>query len=516
MKKLLTIAFLYLFCAASITAQSYQYDTLGLKIFFRENASEVDPSFRDNAKRLADFKEQLTSLLSDTTAIINHIGITTAASPDGDTDHNERLSAARGSELTDFLAKYLTRDRHLFRMYSLGEDWEGLENAVKKLNVPWKKQALGIIRNTSLKIVKNGKVIDGRKEQLKKINKREAWNYLVSNVFPDLRASGGSVHCVIQRPIIQMDTVYVDKPEDLLQRDTVYISEFIRDTIYVNAADSTYGSRLSNKEDNRLTPKDTVYLTVTEVVKQIDTVYVTVKEVVKDTVLVGARAERAARKGLTEEQIARRFFLGDWTNKKPDFAVRTNALAIPLANIGVEVPINRNWSVAADIYYPWIFRGKNIKTCNQLLAFGAEGRYWFSDDVYTENSRLLGHSVGVYAAGGYYDFERNWAGHQGEFLNVGVDYLYALPLLRGRLRLEFELGLGYIYSSAKPYFCIENKLFEQTNIRRKIHWVGPTRAQVSVVYPIYINPRWKTKEPWLQVWHKMTDWMKPKKRGTDK
>ena len=37
-----------------------------------------------------------------------------------------------------------------------------------------------------------------------------------------------------------------------------------------------------------------------------------------------------------------------------DVAVRTNALAIPLLNLGVEAVVAPHWTVGADAYYPWI------------------------------------------------------------------------------------------------------------------------------------------------------------------
>ena len=219
---------------------------------------------------------------------------------------------------------------------------------------------------------------------------------------------------------------------------------------------------------SEIVQKDTITIT--------DTVYVTIR----DTVFVNV----PSRRDLNRQK--------DFISRTPVFAARTNILAIPLLNAGVEVPINRNWSVGANYYYPWIWRGKNRMSCNQLLAFDVEGRYWFTNDRLPESSRLLGHSVGAYVGGGYYDFERDWIGHQGEFLNVGVDYLYALPLFRGRIHVEFEIGLGYIYSKAKPYRYIDGTFYLEKNGHRNIHWVGPTKAQVSVVVPIFItHAQWK-------------------------
>lgn len=176
------------------------------------------------------------------------------------------------------------------------------------------------------------------------------------------------------------------------------------------------------------------------------------------------------------------------------FLVRTNVLAVPLANIGIEIPVGRHWSVGADWYYPWIWRKKHNYDidksghCNELQALDVEGRYWFRASN-TEAGKMHGHSIGMYAAGGYYDFERNWSGHQGWFYNVGLDYLWAVPVFNGKVRLEFEVGLGYIHSKAQPYDCFVpgEKCYKRKGVRKNVNWFGPARAQISVVVPVYIK-----------------------------
>ena len=169
-------------------------------------------------------------------------------------------------------------------------------------------------------------------------------------------------------------------------------------------------------------------------------------------------------------------------------AFRTNALAVPPANAGIEVPLGERWSVGADAYYPWLWRRRHREgvdmsgRCTELLALDLEARYWFPG---CRRERLLGHSVGLYAAGGYFDFERDWSGHQGEFWNAGADYLYALPVLHGRMHLEFELGLGIILAQARPYDCFTEggKCYRRKGVTRHVRWFGPTRAQISLAIP---------------------------------
>lgn len=195
--------------------------------------------------------------------------------------------------------------------------------------------------------------------------------------------------------------------------------------------------------------------------------------------------------------VTRMVRVPNYSDRQMLFALRTNFLAIPLANLGIEVPLDRRWSIGADIYYPWIRRPGHAEgvdrngVCNELLAADVELRYWFPRKGMQGGQRLLGHSIGFYGATGMYDFERNWSGIQGEFYDIGLDYLFAVPLFRGRMHLEAEMGLGCIWSKARPYDCLEpgGVIYHRKGVTRKTTWVGPTRAQISLVVPIYISKK---------------------------
>ncbi len=171
--------------------------------------------------------------------------------------------------------------------------------------------------------------------------------------------------------------------------------------------------------------------------------------------------------------------------RKPVMALRSNLL-VPALNVGVEVPIGKNWSVAADYYFPWVWPKRDNKNCFELLSWGIEGRYWFGRNR-TVFDRLQGHSVGVYGYMGYYDFERNYHGHQGEFMNVGIDYTYAMAVgKKKQVHFEFSLGFGYIYSQARKYTVIESHgPLISDKITKKVGFVGPTKANISLVVPIF-------------------------------
>ena len=187
----------------------------------------------------------------------------------------------------------------------------------------------------------------------------------------------------------------------------------------------------------------------------------------------------------------------DTSGKKMLLAVRTNILAIPFTNVGVEVPIGQHISLAADWYSPWLWRKDHSEGidaqgwCFEFQALGAEVRYWFNNRKKMPEQRLLGHSVGLYTAAGHYDYERDFTGYQGYFVNAGLDYMYACPIFGGRMHMEFELGLGFIYSPATPYDTFEagGKAYFRPGQYKNVQWLGPTRAQVSLVVPIYIKKK---------------------------
>ena len=217
-----------------------------------------------------------------------------------------------------------------------------------------------------------------------------------------------------------------------------------------------------------------------------DTVYVT--QVIRDTVYIP----------ITPSASKERKSIGpDYSDRRMLFALRTNILAVPLANLGIEVPLGPRWSIGSDIYYPWIWRPGHAEgvdrkgNCNELMAADLELRYWFPRKGRKDGQRLVGYSIGLYGAAGQYDFERDWSGYQGEFYNTGLDFLYATPVFRGRMRLEMELGLGLIWSAARPYDCLEpgGVIYHRKGVTRKVMWLGPTRAQFSLTVPIYAGKK---------------------------
>ena len=176
--------------------------------------------------------------------------------------------------------------------------------------------------------------------------------------------------------------------------------------------------------------------------------------------------------------------------KKMIFAPRTNLL-VPGFNLGVEVPIKDNWSVGADVYFPWLL-AKSNRWCVELLGGFVDAKYWFPGQKYewTRSERLQGHAVGVYAGAGLYDMQWKRNGAQGEFIDFGVDYTFALPLADNKLRMEFNIGLGLLRTWYRPYYTSSDyaDLIKEPGIKYNATiFIGPTRASVSLVVPIVVR-----------------------------
>ena len=175
----------------------------------------------------------------------------------------------------------------------------------------------------------------------------------------------------------------------------------------------------------------------------------------------------------------------DAPTRYPVLAFRSNLL-VPGLNVGMEVPLGNHNSIGIDYYYPWAWPKAENKNCFELLGLNLEWRYWFGRNR-TKYDRLQGHSLGIYGGVGYYDFEYNFRGYQGEFANVGIDYTFAKAVGKKKsVHFEFSIGVGCIYSQARKYTVIEpNSPLISDKVTKNVWFIGPTKANISLVVPIF-------------------------------
>ena len=173
--------------------------------------------------------------------------------------------------------------------------------------------------------------------------------------------------------------------------------------------------------------------------------------------------------------------------EKTLFAIKTNLLAdvLSIANIEIEVPIGERWSVSGELITPW-WRKSNSNWTMQMLAGNGAVKYWLGDR--NQSDLLMGWSLGLYGGGGKYDLQLfDKEGQQGEFFNTGLQGGYAHKIGK-KLRLEYSLSLGFLRSDYKEYTKVKDtkygdiKVFEFPWEVKRLHWIGPTNAKISLVW----------------------------------
>ena len=172
-------------------------------------------------------------------------------------------------------------------------------------------------------------------------------------------------------------------------------------------------------------------------------------------------------------------------------AIGTNLLydALTVYNVELEIPIWDRFSILVEDIYPWWETG--FKYCLQMWEMGGELRWWLKPWDVRSDDKLRGFFVGAYGMSSKYDFQWDTAvDYQGEYWSAGAVGGWATAIGRSKkFRLEFSLGIGYLYSDWRHYLPTDSydKLIRDRNRSGYVTFFGPTRAKVSLTFPIDIN-----------------------------
>lgn len=406
------------------------------KVYFRTGSAVLDTAYRSNGRTLDAFVRGVNEVMRDGETVVESVTVETGASPEGGVDLNERLAMDRAKTLRSYLLDRLPLNASQVKAFSIGADWEGLNSEIRDSDCPYKDEVLAVIAQTGVRTTSDNRTKAGAIAKLKAIDGGKAWAWMLDNVFAELRQGAGTLRCIVSRT------------------------------------------------ENAVSVRDTL-------------VIIHEYEGPDEEWFIRQAARTAEQRVLKSMEKKPRRFAMDSLFRVPIVAVRTNAL-LPLLNAGVEVPLGNRWSVSADIYYPWAWRPlmntvmPNYSTCIQVLYGTVEGRCWLGEGHNGNKAdyaryRLAGHSVGLVAGGGYYDLEKDNAGVQGEFAVVGIDYMYALPLGKGNVRLEFNLGFGVAYTGWRGYGVHQENgpLVGNYDDEPGRFIPVPVKAAVNVVIPIY-------------------------------
>ena len=177
-------------------------DTVQLKIYFRQGSATLEKDFRDNGASLSMLTSGLNQMLESGERTIGKIKVESGVSPEGSTTFNDKLSADRGKAVRDYIVANTSLKSSQIEVVSLGIDWDLMITLVQKSNLNTRAQVVDIVRNVPIWISKNGKVVDGRIKRLKDFDGGQSWNWMLKNIYPEMRF-GTSVSYTVTRNVIR-------------------------------------------------------------------------------------------------------------------------------------------------------------------------------------------------------------------------------------------------------------------------------------------------------------------------
>lgn len=220
--QLLLVAMLLLPVAASAQADNTitTADTVGVKVYFRQGYSRLQPAFRGNGIRLDEFMRRVSEMYSDSTARLNSIDIVAYASPEGPYTLNRKLARKRAENISAYLRGNMPfLSGSLFNVQPKGIDWNGLAAMVEASDMRYRSEVLNILRNVPETTYRNGKLVDSRLKRLMDLRGGRPYNYMLEHFFPELRAAGAYVVCDFVR--IAQPAIPINKPNEANEANEV-------------------------------------------------------------------------------------------------------------------------------------------------------------------------------------------------------------------------------------------------------------------------------------------------------
>ncbi len=181
-----------------------------VKVHFHVSKTNIDPSFCGNGEVLDSIFSKIVadSLTSPTHRLVG-VKVTGAASPEGSVSFNKYLSEKRAEAIFDeFRNRGFVTDS-LTNFTYLGRDWKGLQKEVENdPNVPYRADVLSLLER-----INGQNPLSHPLAELKSLHGGIPYHYLLTNLFPDLRASRLTVEYERLFPHINIPDLPIDIPE---------------------------------------------------------------------------------------------------------------------------------------------------------------------------------------------------------------------------------------------------------------------------------------------------------------
>ncbi|MDE6289955.1 MAG: DUF3575 domain-containing protein, partial [Muribaculaceae bacterium] len=188
-----------------------QLEKDSVKVHFKVSHTEIDPTFRSNGETLDSIFRKLAtdSRLYGPTRRLRSVKVTGAASPEGSIQFNRYLSEKRADAIFNQFRDQGFLTDSLASFTFIGRDWKGLRNEVEEdVNVPYRSDVLSLLDR-----IESSDPPAHPLAELKTLHGGTPYSYLLTNLFPDLRASRLTVEYERLFPAIRIPELPLEAPD---------------------------------------------------------------------------------------------------------------------------------------------------------------------------------------------------------------------------------------------------------------------------------------------------------------
>ena len=455
----------------SLRAQAHTgvSNNLAYKIYFQFDKSAVNSAYMSNAQSLSSLDSLVAAVGLES---VESVKVVSFSSPEGNYAYNLALSKKRTDAVYNRLVASYPSLQGKIKLDHKGEAWQDLRNSVVK-----DANFTEDIRTKILEIIDSDRDPSSKEAALKALPE---YKRLYSSYFKRFRYAEISLTIANSEEIVPpMEEIPV------VEENIPVVEEVIPEPEVI-------------EEEPEIIPEPEIPVISEEIDVEEPEMFVPQADTLVVEDIVAERAEHIEiPTPVVEEPV----------KSTPLFALGANLLhtsatafvgfhAVPLS-VGYEVPIGQHWSIQSNyiITLPWQAWNNNADAA-ELMHWDLSAR-WYPGGSFTrpftqkENRRVLDGWYAYAGMGmGYYDFERNGRGYQGEELLGSVGIGYNLTLGK-HWSLDLGLGVGPMYSRYRYYVGRSNNEHLMFQYSGSFTYFGITDARISLTYLLYHNRKIK-------------------------